>query len=37
VDGGNGLAMAMAGEHGYVENQVAFGFGFFSCFCFLKR
>lgn len=24
VDGGNGLAKAMAGEDGYVENQVLF-------------
>lgn len=24
VDGGNGLARAMAGEYGYVQNQVAF-------------
>lgn len=26
VDGGNGLLMAMAGEYGYVEKQVAFFF-----------
>lgn len=26
MDGGNGLLMAMAGEYGYVEKQVAFFF-----------